>query len=108
MKLTVWMAEGGNGEFLCHGNPNEGLSYHFSYPYDSEYLRKGNYVICRTKWEVQNHIRKWHKEFYATECGRDKKFLPCQRRCKSKSRSCQWRCKAVKVVVTWEVVKGKR
>lgn len=97
VRLEVWMAEGGNGEFLCHGNPNEGLTYHFLYPYDSEYLRKGNYVICRTKWEVQEHIRKWHKEIAAKECGR-----------KKKCRCCQWRCKAVKVVVTWEVARGKR
>lgn len=104
MKLIVWMAEGGNGEFLCHGNPNEGLSYHFSYPYDSEYLRKGNYVICRTKWEVQEHIRKWHMEVSAKECDRRKKCRSCQWRCKAS----QWRCKAVNVVVTWEVVRGKR
>ena len=70
----------------------------------SEYLRNRNYVVCRTKWEAQEHIRKWHREVSAKECNRKKKCRSCQWRCKAS----QWRCKAVKVVVTWEVVKGKR
>ena len=93
MKLKVWMAVNGSGEFLCMGNGNKGMSYHFSYPFDSEYLRREDYIICRTKWEVEEHIRKWH--------GESSPYKPTAGR---------WRCRPVRMEVSWTPAppKGRR
>lgn len=85
MKIKLWMAVNKQGNFLCEGNPNPNLSYHLSYPYDCEYLCHGSWVMCRTKWEIQEHIRKWRKETR----GATNTF-----------------CRATKMVVSWETAEG--
>ena len=91
MKLTVWMAQNKRGEFLCYDNKNLGLSYHLSFPYDCGYLSHGRWVMCSTKWEVEEHVRKFNKEL---RCDRViSKVNPIIDRT---------RCRAVKMVVSWE------
>jgi len=92
MKVRVWMAQNKNGEYLCEGNLNPNLSYHLSYPYDCEYLRNDKWLMCRTQWELKEHIRKWHGELRAD----DAKWPKGSRFGK------QARCRPVKMVVTWE------
>lgn len=87
MKMTVWMVQNRSGDFLCMGNGNKDMSYHFSYPYDCEYMRSEDYVMCRTKHEVKEHIRKWHCESSPYKIAR------------------RWRCHPVRMVVSWEHVK---
>lgn len=93
MKVRVWTARHISGEYLCEGNPNPHLSYHLSYPYDCEYLRHEKWLMCRTKWEIEEHIRKWHKEARACQSEHPKNYL-FERK--------HWYCRPVKMVVTWE------
>ena len=91
MKLTVWTAQNKQGEFLCYGNMNAHLRYHLCYPYDCNYLRLERWIMCRTKWEVELHIKQWHSELDADTV---KKGLG--------SLSKNARCRPVKMVVSWE------
>lgn len=96
MKLTVWMAHNKQGEFLCMGNMNAHLSYHLCYPYDCEYLRGERWLIYRTKWEIERHIKNWHEELDADTVKRGLGSLAKDAR-----------CRPVKMVVLWEpVTKG--
>ena len=91
MKLTVWMAQNKQGEFLCHGNMNAHLRYHLCYPYDCNYLRERRWIMCRTKLEVELHIKQWHSDLDADTV---KKGLG--------SLAKKARCRPVKMVVSWE------
>ena len=91
MKLTVWTAQNKQGEFLCHGNMNPHLRYSLCYPYDCNYLRGRRWVMCRTKWEVNLHIKQWHSELDAYTV---KEGLG--------SLAKKARCRPVKMVVSWE------
>lgn len=81
MKLTVWMAQNKQGEYLCRGNMNAHLSYHLCYSFDCGYLCHTDWLMYRTKWEIEEHIRKWHRETRLAK---------------------QTRCRAVKMIVSWE------
>ena len=91
MKLIVWMAQNKQGEYLCMGNMNVYLSYHLCYPYDCEYLRDKRWLMCRTKWEIKSHIKKWHSELNADTVKRG--FVSLAKKA---------RCRPVKMVVSWE------
>lgn len=91
MKMKVWMAHNKQGEFLCMGNMNAHLSYHLCYPYDCNYLCGERWLMCRTKWEIESHIKRWNSELN-TDTGK---------------RTFEWlakkaRCRPVKMVVSWE------
>lgn len=91
MKLTVWTAQNKQGEFLCMGNMNAHLSYHLCYPYDCGYLRGERWLMYRTKWEIEAHIKKWHSELNADTVKRGLGSLARNAR-----------CRPVKMVVSWE------
>ena len=91
MKLTVWMAQNKNGEFLCYDNKNLGLSYHLSFPYDCGYLSHERWVMCRTKWEVGLHVKRWRIELDTDTAKRGLGSLANNAR-----------CRPVKMIVSWE------
>jgi hypothetical protein len=80
MRIKIWMAQNKQGEFLCGGNLNHDLSYHLSFPFTCEHLCRQDWLMCRTKWEIEEHIRKWHRETRLYK---------------------QARCRAVRMVVSW-------
>lgn len=96
MKMTVWMAQNKKGEFLCWGNMNAYLSYHLCCPYDCGYLRGERWLMYRTKWEIEAHIKKWHSELDADAVKKDavKNGLGSLAKIA--------RCRPVKMVVSWE------
>lgn len=91
MKLIVWMAQNRQWEYLCSGNMNAHLSYHICYPYDCEYLRGEQWLMCRTKFEIESHIKRWHSELNADTVKRGLGSLAKNARCQS-----------VKMIVSWE------
>lgn len=76
----LWLAVTMCGEFLCHGNPNEHLSYHLTYYWEP---LKDRIVHGTRRWEIMEHIKKWNKQ------------------CRGKV----FKCKPVKVTITIKEIK---
>jgi hypothetical protein len=96
MTMIVWTAQNRNGELLAEGNPNPHLSYSFCYPYDPEYLRTTRWLFCRTKREIEEHIRKWHDEY--------RRALAAYPRSLGRR---HWHCRPVRMVVSWKPASGR-
>lgn len=81
---NLWIAVTKRGSVLCHGNPNDHLSYHIISWWGPFY----DIVVLGTRrWEIMPHIKKWNKE------------------CKNRK---DWKCKPVKVAITIKEVKKEK
>ena len=77
---NLWIAVTKRGSVLCHGNPNDHLSYHVISWWGPFY----DIVVWSTRRKgIMEHIKKWNRE------------------CKIKD----FRCKPVKVAITIKEIK---
>jgi len=90
MKMIVWMGKTKGGEFLCYGNPNDGMSYHICFPHDHQYLANEPWILRRAKWAIEEDCRKWNKEVRAKSGFKKSRLAVCE---------------PVKIEVTWKEVK---
>ena len=52
-RLKVWMLKNSAGQYLCHGNLNKGLGFHFAEPVSATYLEAEHFAVCETRGDAR-------------------------------------------------------
>ena len=65
IRIKVWMLRNKAGQFLCYGNPNPRLRYHFSFPFNTANLEKDRFCFCENRWMARNLAKDANDNFLA-------------------------------------------
>ncbi len=63
-KLRVWMLKNNAGQYLCHGNLNKGLGFHFAEPVGASYLEAEHFAVCETRGDARMTADIANKNFH--------------------------------------------